>query len=153
MLCICRLEELVACSWPRKIGIFPLLTCNRRLVCPANMDISCYWFFFQGGEPDLQTVSKMVLNDWQRGRIPFFVKPPNAEAGPQVRMWCLCLFSHTCFASWTAMSFGQCMSWALPSLVIQVTLTWIWGPGSNAFCRDVWSFYTTSLPVMSAIIL
>uniref|UniRef100_A0A5F8H6H1 Nucleolar GTP-binding protein 2 n=1 Tax=Monodelphis domestica TaxID=13616 RepID=A0A5F8H6H1_MONDO len=34
---------------------------------------------FQGGEPDLQTVGKMVLNDWQRGRIPFFVKPPNAE--------------------------------------------------------------------------
>ncbi|NXI22598.1 NOG2 protein, partial [Sterrhoptilus dennistouni] len=32
----------------------------------------------KGGEPDLQTVSKMVLNDWQRGRIPFFVKPPNA---------------------------------------------------------------------------
>uniref|UniRef100_A0A8C6PGU3 Nucleolar GTP-binding protein 2 n=1 Tax=Nothobranchius furzeri TaxID=105023 RepID=A0A8C6PGU3_NOTFU len=28
------------------------------------------------GEPDLSTVSKMVLNDWQRGRIPFFVKPP-----------------------------------------------------------------------------
>lgn len=42
---------------------------------------------FQGGEPDLQTVGKMVLNDWQRGRIPFFVKPPNAEppAAPQVR--------------------------------------------------------------------
>ncbi|KFP64406.1 Nucleolar GTP-binding protein 2, partial [Cariama cristata] len=37
----------------------------------------------KGGEPDLQTVSKMVLNDWQRGRIPFFVKPPNAETGPQ----------------------------------------------------------------------
>ncbi|NXG89551.1 NOG2 protein, partial [Stercorarius parasiticus] len=37
----------------------------------------------KGGEPDLQTVSKMVLNDWQRGRIPFFVKPPNAEMGPQ----------------------------------------------------------------------
>uniref|UniRef100_A0A8C3H1M1 Nucleolar GTP-binding protein 2 n=1 Tax=Corvus moneduloides TaxID=1196302 RepID=A0A8C3H1M1_CORMO len=35
----------------------------------------------KGGEPDLQTVSKMVLNDWQRGRIPFFVKPPNAEPG------------------------------------------------------------------------
>ncbi|XP_032901382.1 nucleolar GTP-binding protein 2 [Amblyraja radiata] len=33
----------------------------------------------KGGEPDVQTVSKMVLNDWQRGRIPFFVKPPNAE--------------------------------------------------------------------------
>ncbi|XP_051494085.1 nucleolar GTP-binding protein 2 isoform X2 [Apus apus] len=37
----------------------------------------------KGGEPDTQTVSKMVLNDWQRGRIPFFVKPPNAEPGPQ----------------------------------------------------------------------
>ncbi|NXC31803.1 NOG2 protein, partial [Campylorhamphus procurvoides] len=40
----------------------------------------------KGGEPDLQNVSKMVLNDWQRGRIPFFVKPPNAEPaqpGPQ----------------------------------------------------------------------
>ncbi|KAM8788936.1 nucleolar GTP-binding protein 2 [Rhynchonycteris naso] len=33
----------------------------------------------KGGEPDLQTVGKMVLNDWQRGRIPFFVKPPNTE--------------------------------------------------------------------------
>uniref|UniRef100_A0AAR2KZ39 Nucleolar GTP-binding protein 2 n=1 Tax=Pygocentrus nattereri TaxID=42514 RepID=A0AAR2KZ39_PYGNA len=33
----------------------------------------------KGGEPDLSTVSKMVLNDWQRGRIPFFVKP-NAMA-------------------------------------------------------------------------
>uniref|UniRef100_A0A9J7Z7D7 Nucleolar GTP-binding protein 2 n=1 Tax=Cyprinus carpio carpio TaxID=630221 RepID=A0A9J7Z7D7_CYPCA len=33
----------------------------------------------KGGEPDLSTVSKMVLNDWQRGRIPFFVKPPGCE--------------------------------------------------------------------------
>ncbi|XP_075709371.1 nucleolar GTP-binding protein 2 [Rhinoderma darwinii] len=37
----------------------------------------------KGGEPDRQTVSKMVLNDWQRGRIPFFVKPPNAEPPPK----------------------------------------------------------------------
>ncbi|KAL8220389.1 UNVERIFIED_CONTAM: Nucleolar GTP-binding protein 2 [Gekko kuhli] len=37
----------------------------------------------KGGEPDMRTVSKMVLNDWQRGRIPFFVKPPNMEQGPQ----------------------------------------------------------------------
>nr|XP_033810853.1 nucleolar GTP-binding protein 2 [Geotrypetes seraphini] len=37
----------------------------------------------KGGEPDIQTVSKMVLNDWQRGRIPFFVKPPNMEPVPQ----------------------------------------------------------------------
>ncbi|XP_051575571.1 nucleolar GTP-binding protein 2-like [Myxocyprinus asiaticus] len=33
----------------------------------------------KGGEPDLSTVSKMVLNDWQRARIPFFVKPPGGE--------------------------------------------------------------------------
>uniref|UniRef100_A0A8C3W4K4 Nucleolar GTP-binding protein 2 n=1 Tax=Catagonus wagneri TaxID=51154 RepID=A0A8C3W4K4_9CETA len=40
----------------------------------------------KGAEPDLRTVGKMVLNDWQRGRIPFFVKPPNAEppAAPQL---------------------------------------------------------------------
>uniref|UniRef100_A0A8D3DMR0 Nucleolar GTP-binding protein 2 n=1 Tax=Scophthalmus maximus TaxID=52904 RepID=A0A8D3DMR0_SCOMX len=38
----------------------------------------------KGGEPDLQTVSKMVLNDWQRGRIPFFVKPPGPEGEQEV---------------------------------------------------------------------
>uniref|UniRef100_A0A8C5S9K9 Nucleolar GTP-binding protein 2 n=1 Tax=Laticauda laticaudata TaxID=8630 RepID=A0A8C5S9K9_LATLA len=37
----------------------------------------------KGGEPDLHTVSRMVLNDWQRGRIPFFVKPPNVEQESQ----------------------------------------------------------------------
>ncbi|XP_078177683.1 nuclear/nucleolar GTPase 2-like [Carex rostrata] len=30
----------------------------------------------KGGEPDLMTVAKMVLHDWQRGKIPFFVPPP-----------------------------------------------------------------------------
>uniref|UniRef100_A0A667Z5H6 Nucleolar GTP-binding protein 2 n=1 Tax=Myripristis murdjan TaxID=586833 RepID=A0A667Z5H6_9TELE len=39
----------------------------------------------KGGEPDLTTVSKMVLNDWQRGRIPFFVKPPGPEGDQEVR--------------------------------------------------------------------
>lgn len=39
----------------------------------------------KGGEPDLPTVSKMVLNDWQRGRIPFFVKPPGPEEGPEAK--------------------------------------------------------------------
>ncbi|RDX68029.1 Nuclear/nucleolar GTPase 2 [Mucuna pruriens] len=29
-----------------------------------------------GGEPDLMTAAKMILHDWQRGRIPFFVPPP-----------------------------------------------------------------------------
>jgi nuclear GTP-binding protein len=30
----------------------------------------------KGGEPDLNTAAKMVLQDWQRGRIPFFAPPP-----------------------------------------------------------------------------
>lgn len=30
----------------------------------------------KGGEPDLNTVGKMVLLDWQRGRLPFFSLPP-----------------------------------------------------------------------------
>ncbi|ONK79703.1 uncharacterized protein A4U43_C01F9180 [Asparagus officinalis] len=30
----------------------------------------------EGGEPDLTTAAKMVLQDWQRGKIPFFVPPP-----------------------------------------------------------------------------
>jgi len=29
------------------------------------------------GEPDLETVSKMMLNDWIRGKIPYFVQPPD----------------------------------------------------------------------------
>lgn len=33
----------------------------------------------KGGEPDLATAAKMVLHDWQRGRIPFFVPPPQLE--------------------------------------------------------------------------
>ncbi|XP_038056001.1 nucleolar GTP-binding protein 2-like [Patiria miniata] len=38
----------------------------------------------KGAEPDIRTVAKMVLNDWQRGKIPFFVKPPNCEVDPEV---------------------------------------------------------------------
>ena len=30
----------------------------------------------KGGEPDLNTAAKMVLYDWQRGRLPFFAPPP-----------------------------------------------------------------------------
>ena len=38
----------------------------------------------KGGECDLNTVARMVLNDWQRGRIPYFVCPPfEAEVAAQ----------------------------------------------------------------------
>ncbi|XP_050217149.1 nuclear/nucleolar GTPase 2 [Mercurialis annua] len=33
----------------------------------------------KGGEPDYMTAAKMVLHDWQRGKIPFFVPPPRLE--------------------------------------------------------------------------
>jgi nuclear GTP-binding protein len=33
----------------------------------------------KGGEPDRETVAKMVLNDWIRGKIPYFVRPPDRE--------------------------------------------------------------------------
>ena len=31
----------------------------------------------KGGEADLEAAAKMVLNDWIRGKIPFFVSPPD----------------------------------------------------------------------------
>ncbi|EIW68598.1 hypothetical protein TREMEDRAFT_31855 [Tremella mesenterica DSM 1558] len=33
----------------------------------------------KGGEPDQEAAAKMVLNDWIRGRIPFFVSPPDTK--------------------------------------------------------------------------
>ncbi|CAJ0575546.1 unnamed protein product, partial [Mesorhabditis spiculigera] len=33
----------------------------------------------KGGEPDIVAVAKMVLNDFQRGRLPYFVPPPGCE--------------------------------------------------------------------------
>jgi nuclear GTP-binding protein len=34
----------------------------------------------KGGEPDENTIAKMVLNDWVRGKIPFYNLPPDYEA-------------------------------------------------------------------------
>ena len=36
----------------------------------------------KGGECDVDTVAKMVLSDWQRGKIPYFVKPEDSKAEP-----------------------------------------------------------------------
>lgn len=33
----------------------------------------------KGGEPDISAVAKMVLNDWQRGKLPFYVEPPSED--------------------------------------------------------------------------
>ncbi|VDK45123.1 unnamed protein product [Anisakis simplex] len=37
----------------------------------------------KGGEPDIQTVAKAVLNDFQRGRLPYFVRPPGCESNDE----------------------------------------------------------------------
>ena len=34
----------------------------------------------KGGEPDREAVAKILLSDWVRGRIPFFVPPPERTA-------------------------------------------------------------------------
>lgn len=39
--------------------------------------------FAQGNVPDVNTVAKMVLNDWLRGRIPYFVKPPGVSGAKE----------------------------------------------------------------------
>jgi nuclear GTP-binding protein len=33
----------------------------------------------KGGEPDVNTVAKMILSDFQRGKLPYFVPPPAEE--------------------------------------------------------------------------
>ena len=33
----------------------------------------------KGGEPDINNVSKTMIMDWQRGKIPFFEYPPKSE--------------------------------------------------------------------------
>jgi len=38
-----------------------------------------YGKLLRGGEADLHIISKMILNDWLRGQIPFFVPPPEVE--------------------------------------------------------------------------
>lgn len=50
-----------------------LLKVSVMYVAVANKMLFCV--FHQGGEPDVNAVSKIVLNDFQRGRLPYFVKP------------------------------------------------------------------------------
>jgi nuclear GTP-binding protein len=33
----------------------------------------------KGGEPDIPTIAKMVLNDFQRGRLPYYSRPPGCD--------------------------------------------------------------------------
>jgi len=33
----------------------------------------------KGGEPDIKHIAVIMINDWQRGKLPYFVAPPRAE--------------------------------------------------------------------------
>ena len=33
----------------------------------------------KGGEPDISTISRLVLNDWQRGKLPYYIVPAGCE--------------------------------------------------------------------------
>jgi len=37
----------------------------------------------KGGEPDINSVSKMVMNDWTRGKLPYFTPPPGCMFEPK----------------------------------------------------------------------
>lgn len=39
----------------------------------------------RGAEPDINTAAKMVLNDWQRGKLPFYI-PPEGFAIPKSKL-------------------------------------------------------------------
>lgn len=38
-----------------------------------------------GGDPDVETVAKKMIYDWQRGKIPWFVAPPFAQMKEEVK--------------------------------------------------------------------
>ncbi|KAF5842967.1 NUC091 domain-containing protein [Dunaliella salina] len=40
----------------------------------------------KGGEPDLNTAARMVLYDWQRGKIPYFTLPPDYKPEEEQRL-------------------------------------------------------------------
>lgn len=38
----------------------------------------------KGGEPDVKTAAKMLIYDWQRGKIPYYTEPPEGECEKDV---------------------------------------------------------------------
>jgi len=50
------------------------MECNCRVPRRQVLDVSC--LPLKGGDPDIESAAKIVLGDWVRGRIPYFVAPP-----------------------------------------------------------------------------
>ncbi|KAI3928100.1 hypothetical protein MKW98_023701 [Papaver atlanticum] len=44
----------------------------------------------KGAEPDMTSAAEMVLHDWQRGRIPYFVTPPKLEIANEQPLYSQC---------------------------------------------------------------
>jgi nuclear GTP-binding protein len=52
-----------------------------KLLKVIRLIIFCYFNYFclKGGESCLSSAAKMVLNDFQRGKLPYYIKPPGCE--------------------------------------------------------------------------
>jgi nuclear GTP-binding protein len=46
-----------------------------------------YGKLLKGGEPDVSAVAKLVLHDWQRGRIPYYVAPTDEQVAQADEVW------------------------------------------------------------------
>ena len=54
-----------------------MFSCPNEFISFCAVTCCIQQLFFQGGEADVNTVGKMILNDFQRGKLPYFVAPPS----------------------------------------------------------------------------
>ena len=60
-----------------KATLIDMFSCSNEFISFCAIIRRIQPFFFQGGEADVNTVGKMILNDFQRGKLPYFVTPPS----------------------------------------------------------------------------
>ena len=66
----------------KKYSLDPAMVAEKpELLKDANLFLSTLAVkmgkLLKGAEPDLETVARIVIQDWQKGRLPYFVPPPN----------------------------------------------------------------------------
>lgn len=86
----------------------------------------------KGGEPDIGSVAKQVLNDFQRGKLPYFSIPPGCEerAAKEYDQVNIYLFIYKLFIRPLLMYFALTMMKLLTKLPVknrrmQVTMKWM----------------------------
>ena len=57
--------------------LLDMFYCSNEFISFCSVTCRIQQLFFQGGEADVNTVGKMILNDFQRGKLPYFVAPPS----------------------------------------------------------------------------